>query len=171
MQSYQTEYVPDVSDDLLKWKPASHNSVDFQLLLPDHPAVADAYNRGHLNPPDEYTYLLGVLSRNQIVLAYDLEKPDAGAGRRRPRPVHTGSGVPVDLIETQRPARIRIPEGVDAQALVNIIVECNWDKGAGVWCYMRERSKCAAFSTACVYRSLFALRGVFRALAPFAALE
>lgn len=142
VQSYQTEYVPDVSNDLLKWKPASHNSVDFQLLLPDHPCASEAFSLGHLEPASDFPYLLGVLNRGSIALAYDLDKPDASS-RRRPRSHAMANLQGVDLVETQRPAKIRFPEGEDPTPLVNIIVECNWDKEAGVWCFMRERSKCA----------------------------
>lgn len=39
MQAYDAKYVPDTCNMLLKWKPSSHNSVDFTLLPESHAAV------------------------------------------------------------------------------------------------------------------------------------
>ena len=71
MQSYEGEYRPEASADILKWKPAHCNSVDFTLLGPDDPAVTgDSRAQGAVTFNVEH--FLGVLSNRQIVLACEL---------------------------------------------------------------------------------------------------
>lgn len=119
LQCYTSEYVPDACDDLLKWKPASHNSVDFMLLPGDddlvtnNDAAADARAAGQ-------AFFLGVSQMGKVVLAFDLDR---------------------SLQRTDKPAAVRFPDGVDPMELIGLVVECNWDYADATWCYMRERSK------------------------------
>jgi hypothetical protein len=112
LQAYEARYVPDVCHILLKWKPSSHNSVDFKLLPASHEVVAgnedceEALNAGQ-------EYFLGVWSEGKVVLAYDLDH-----------------------------ARLKKLGPQDPEEFSGIVIECNFDAGNHRWCFMRDRAKC-----------------------------
>jgi hypothetical protein len=131
MQSYEAVYRPEASDDILKWKPASHNSVDFTLLAATSgpvmcdPRCAAAVDSGQ-------GFFLGVYGRRETVLAFDVAQDAAGV-----------------MLETVKPARVEFPIGEDPVQYVGMVIECTFNQDTGIWHFMRERSKYAPPPTAC----------------------
>jgi hypothetical protein len=125
VQSYEAEYRSDASPDILKWKPASHNSVDFTLLPVEH--RIPMANKHCLAAADQgQDYFLGVYSQRQVVIAYDVR---AGA-----------KGV---LEPTTTPAKVSFPEGESPEKYIGMVIECTFKPETRTWHFMRERSKCA----------------------------
>jgi hypothetical protein len=74
-------------------------------------------------------YFLGVYCRREVVIAYDVK---AGA-----------KGV---LDPTTIPARVTFPDGENPEKYVEMVIECSFSPETKTWHFMRERSKCEAWS-------------------------
>lgn len=134
MQAYDAKYIPDTCNMLLKWKPASHNSVDFTLLPASHEVVqgtdtgADALSAGQ-------DLFLGVWEGGRVVLAFDLDHA---------RVASLGPDDSLRKALTDNPARIAFKDGEDPEQYYGVVVECNFDAEEHVWCFMRDRAKCGS---------------------------
>jgi hypothetical protein len=134
VQAYQARYVPDVCHMLLKWKPASHNSVDFTLLPASDPLVCDdpACEQALT---DGQEYFLAVFGDSKLQLAFDLDH----ARLKRMSPSE-----PLIHALTGTPARVQFPGGEDPDELLQLVIECNFDVATHSWCFMRDRTKHAS---------------------------
>lgn len=114
-QPHDDPYKPLTCEELLKWKFAHLNSVDFRVsvkVLPkDFSHHENSSSGGH---QEEQVYL-------------QLLHPPAGGGQ--------GGATVRDL----HGAKVVFPPEVQPQTYNNHIIECTWDKEAGAWSFLRER--------------------------------
>lgn len=131
MQAYQARYVPDACQMLLKWKPSSHNSVDFMLLKSDHSLVVCSEScEQALTEGQEW--FLGVYGGDKVQLAFDLDHSKLKK---------LSATDPLHYALTQTPARIEFPSGENPEDYDGLVVECNFDSDNHTWCFMRDRTK------------------------------
>lgn len=131
VQGYESRYVPDACQVLLKWKPASHNSVDFTLLPAHHELVSGcAACEQALNQGQEY--FLGVYGTHGVVLAFDLDHADLKS---------LSATQSLSSALTEVPARVQFPGGQDPAKFAGMVVECHFDAESHSWCFMRDRNK------------------------------
>lgn len=122
-QGYESQYQPGPCHELLKWKPASHNSVDFKLLhATDELVILDDRCSARIQA-DGQDYFLGVLERGRVTVAFDFDDD-------------------LQISSASPPARVAFPPDTDPATLVDVIIECNFDQTTGCWLFMRDRSKC-----------------------------
>lgn len=119
---------------LLKWKPASHNSVDF-TLLPSHHNIVSSCASCEQALTEGQEYFLGVYGDNRVQLAFDLDHSKL----KKLSPNDS-----LHYAVTEVPARIQFPGGEDPDELLGLVVECSFDAESHSWCFMRDRTKYAA---------------------------
>lgn len=148
VQAYDAKYIPDTCNMLLKWKPSSHNSVDFTLLPDSHPAVqadcAAALAAGQ-------RLFLGVWAEARVVVAFDVDHDRLAA---------LGPEESLKKALTAKPARVTFPGGEDPEEFHGMVIECNFDGEEHVWCFMRDRAKCVALEHPACVASVCAAVGV-----------
>lgn len=133
MQAYDAKYIPDTCNMLLKWKPSSHNSVDFTLLPEGHAAV-QASPECRAAAAGGQRLFLGVWAEARVVIAFDVDHSRMAA---------LGPDDSLKKSLTTNPARVAFPGGEDPEEFHGVVIECNFDADAHTWCFMRDRAKCA----------------------------
>lgn len=111
-QPHDDPYKPLTCEELLKWKFAHLNSVDFRVSVKSN---------GEGAKPGSKEGKQG----DEILL--QLLHPPTGGGQ--------GGATVRDLPG----AKVTFPPGVEPVTYNNHIIECTWDKEAGAWSFLRER--------------------------------
>eukprot|EP00892_Ulva_mutabilis_P007765 jgi/Ulvmu1/5360/UM022_0154.1 len=131
LQAYDAKYIPDTCNMLLKWKPASHNSVDFTLLPASHDVVQSTPECAAARAAGQDLFL-GVWEGGRVVLAFDLDHSRVAA---------LGPEDSLRKALTDKPARIVFNSGESPEQYYGMVVECNFVAEEHVWSFMRDRAK------------------------------
>lgn len=134
VQAYDAKYIPDTCNMLLKWKPSSHNSVDFTLLPYTERVVQDSRDCVAAHTAGQQLFL-GVWAEGRVVIAYDVDHDRLAA---------IGPDDSLKKALTTKPARVAFPGGEDPEQFHGMVIECNFDGDKHEWCFMRDRAKCVA---------------------------
>ncbi|GFR49356.1 hypothetical protein Agub_g11382, partial [Astrephomene gubernaculifera] len=121
LQGYEDAYVAGTCEQLYKWKFAHMNSVDFLLQCATVPAAGGGAEGGRVLDPSSPEPL-------QLLL---LDQAKSRGGRR--------AFVPLKNVDREGHYRVEFPPDVDPLTYEGRLVECTFDRGRGVWLFMRER--------------------------------